>query len=43
LWLGRALTFSGAGVLVQGAANRVELGISGGPSSSFGLSFDGRF
>lgn len=43
LWLGRGLTFTGAGVLVQGAANRVEFGISGGPSSSFGLSFDGRF
>jgi hypothetical protein len=43
LWVGRGLTFAGAGILVQGAASRVELGMGGGPSGSFGLSFDGRF
>ena len=43
LWVGRGLTFAGTGMLVQGAARRVELGVGGGPSQGFGLSLAGRF
>jgi hypothetical protein len=43
LWVGRGLTFAGAGLLVQGAARRTELGFGGGPFNSYGLSLSGRF
>jgi hypothetical protein len=43
LWVGRGLTFAGTGLLVQGAARRMELGIGGGPMDSYGLSLSGRF
>jgi hypothetical protein len=43
LWIGRGLTFAGGGMLVQGAARRVELGVGGGPSNGYGLSITGRF
>jgi hypothetical protein len=43
LWVGRGLTFAGAGLLVQGTARRSELGFGGGPLNSYGLSLSGRF
>lgn len=43
LWVGRGLTFAGAGLLVQGTARRAELGFGAGPSHSYGLSISGRF
>jgi hypothetical protein len=43
LWVGRGLTFAGAGLLVQGAARGTELGFGSGPFNSYGLSLSGRF
>jgi hypothetical protein len=43
LWVGRGLTFAGSGMLVRGAARRMELGVGGGPSNGYGLSITGRF
>jgi hypothetical protein len=43
LWVGRGLTFAGAGLLVRDAARRTELGFGGGPFNSYGLSLSGRF
>jgi hypothetical protein len=43
LWAGRGLTFAGAGLLVEGAARRMELGFGGGPLNSYGLALTGRF
>jgi hypothetical protein len=43
LWIGRGLTFAGTGLVVQGAAHRMEFGVNGGPSNSFGASLEGRF
>lgn len=43
LWIGRGMTFAGAGLLVRGAARRHELCFGNGPLGSYGLSLSGRF
>jgi hypothetical protein len=45
LWVGRGLTFAGAGILIEaGVSNRhVELSVGPGPAHSHGLSLLGRF
>jgi hypothetical protein len=43
LWVGRGLTFAGAGLLVRGTARRHELAFGTGPLHSYGVSVSGRF